>query len=246
MQTIITDRRRTSHYHVRTKLGRESGAEATALQTLRADRTPQTRAKRLDCGAFTAALLAPVILGLLFIAVPSSAAVKEKKSTLAAANAPTIFAPVPAEHELASVWNDPDFQRRLIGSYGFASDVEPKMQPAELENYRKVVVPALTNSDPKKVISTLEGLTGPRASAVFDFTLGNVYFQREDLTNAVKHFEAAITKEPDYRRAQKNLAFALVRDGKYPEAIKPLTRTIALGGADGKVFGLLGYAYLSQ
>jgi len=151
-----------------------------------------------------------------------------------------------ATNELAVVWNDPDFQRRLIGSYGFASDVEPKMQPAELDTYRKVVIPALTNSDPRKVIATLEGLVGPRASAVFDFTLGNVYFQREDLTNAAKHFEAAIIKEPDYRRAQKNLAFALVRDGKYAEAIKPLTRTIALGGGDGKVFGLLGFASLSQ
>jgi tetratricopeptide (TPR) repeat protein len=38
----------------------------------------------------------------------------------------------------------------------------------------------------------------------------------------------------------------LVRDGKYAEAIKPLTRTIALGGGDGKVFGLLGFASLSQ
>jgi Flp pilus assembly protein TadD len=81
---------------------------------------------------------------------------------------------------------------------------------------------------------------------VFDFTLGNLYFQSEDLTNAVKHFEAALAKFPDYRRAQKNLAFALVRDGKYAEAIKPLTRTIALGGADGKLFGLLGFAYSNQ
>ena len=30
-----------------------------------------------------------------------------------------------------------------------------------------------------------------------------------------------------------------------PAAIKPLTRTIALGGGDGKVFGLLGFAYAS-
>jgi len=156
------------------------------------------------------------------------------------------FAPMPATNELASVWNDPDFQRRLIGSYGFASDVEPKMQPTELDTYRKIVVPALTNSDPKKAIAALAGLVGPRASAVFDFTLGNVYFQQEDLTNAARHFEAAIAKEPDYRRAQKNLAFALVRNGKYAEAIKPLTRTIALGGGDGKVFGLLGFACLSQ
>jgi tetratricopeptide (TPR) repeat protein len=165
---------------------------------------------------------------------------------IAFAATPGGFAPVPADHELAALWNDADFQRRLVGSYGFASEVEPKLQPDELDKYRTVVVPILTNSDPKKIISTIEGLTGPRASAVFDFTLGNVYFQRENLTNAVKHFETAILKFPDYRRAQKNLAFALVRDGKYAEAIKPLTRTIALGGGDGKVFGLLGFASLSQ
>lgn len=166
----------------------------------------------------------------------------EKTSALAAEK----FAPLANDHELAAVWNDPDFSRRLIGSYGFASEAEPRMQPEELDTYRRVVIPILTNSDPKKIIATLEGLAGPKASAVFDFTLGNVHFQREDLTNAVKHFEAALAKFPDYRRAQKNLAFALVRDGKYPEAIKPLTRTIALGGADGKVFGLLGFCYLNQ
>jgi predicted Zn-dependent protease len=164
----------------------------------------------------------------------------------AEANPTGRFAPLAADHELASVWNDADFQRRLIGSYGFASEAEPKLQPDELEKYRTIVVPILTNSDPKKIIATLEGLTGPRASAVFDFTLGNIYFQREDLTNAVKYFESAILKFPDYRRAQKNLAFALVRDGKYAEAVKPLTRTIALGGGDGKVFGLLGFANVSQ
>jgi Flp pilus assembly protein TadD len=53
-------------------------------------------------------------------------------------------------------------------------------------------------------------------------------------------------KFPDYRRAQKNLAFALVRDGKYGDAIKPLTRTVALSGGDSKVFGLLGFAYMNQ
>ena len=37
-----------------------------------------------------------------------------------------------------------------------------------------------------------------------------------------------------------------MRDGKYAEAIRPLIRTVALGGGDGKVFGLLGFAYLSE
>ncbi|MBC8095730.1 MAG: tetratricopeptide repeat protein [Akkermansiaceae bacterium] len=181
-----------------------------------------------------------VFLSLLASGLSLSAATNATKIS------PDKFAPVSADHELASIWNDPDFAKRMIGSYGFASDVEPRMQPEEQLIYRQKVVPALTNSDPKKVISILQGLIKPNASAVFDFTLGNVYFQNENLTNAVKHFEVALAKYPDYRRAQKSLAFALVRDGKYDAAIKPLTRTIALGGGDSKVFGLLGFAYMSQ
>jgi len=173
---------------------------------------------------------------------PLLAAKKEKPDAPAAS---TTFAPMPADHELASVWNDPDFTRRLIGSYGFASDAEPRLTPEEQAAYRDKIVPLLRD-DPKKAMAELQSLVKPGASAVFDFTLGNLYFQNEDLTNAVKHFEAALAKFPDYRRAQKNLAFALVRDGKYAEAMKPLTRTITLGGGDGKVFGLLGYVYLNQ
>src|SRR5215211_869526 len=177
------------------------------------------------------------ILPLLLIASPAGAAKKEKADP--AATAPATFAPLPKEHELATVWNDPDFTRRLLGSYGFASDAEPRMTPEEQALYRDKIVPLL-REDPKKAIKSLGDAIKPSASAVFDFTLGNIYFQNEDLTNAVKLFQAALAKFPDYRRAQKNLAFALVRDGKYDAAIKPLTRTISLGGADAKVFGLLG------
>lgn len=188
--------------------------------------------------------LAASVAVALSLPMLATAATKEKKSTTDT-NAPATFAPVPENHELASIWNDPDFARRLIGSYGFASDAEPRMTPEEQLAYREKVVPLLRD-DPKKALSTLQGLAKPGASAVFDFTLGNIYFQNDDLTNAAKHFETALAKFPDYRRAQKNLAFVLVRDGKYDAAIKPLTRTISLGGVDSKVFGLLGFAYMNQ
>jgi tetratricopeptide (TPR) repeat protein len=181
----------------------------------------------------------------LILASALSVTAKEKKSSETTGAAQTTFASVATNHALASTWNDPDFQRRLIGSYGFASDAEPRMTPEEQATYREKVVPLL-REDPKKAIAMLEGLAKPGASAVFDFTLGNVYFQNEDLTNAVKHFEAALAKFPDCRRAQQNLGFALMRDGKYADAIKPLTRTISLGVADGRVFGLLGFAYMDQ
>lgn len=195
-------------------------------------------------GAYEACRLA--VAALIVAGVTTLPAAKTPKPKLdAPAAAPTTFAPMPATNELASVWNDPDFTRRLLGSYGFASDAEPRLTPEEQAIYRDKIIPLLRD-DPKKAMAELPALVKPGSSAVFDFTLGNLYFQNEDLTNAVKHFETALAKFPDYRRAQKNLAFALVRDSKYTEAIRPLTRTITLGGGDGKVFGLLGYVYLSQ
>ncbi len=166
-------------------------------------------------------------------------------ATETAASAPTQFAPVGADHPLASIWNDPDFTRRLIGSYGFNSPSEPRLSTEEQILYRDKIVPLL-REDPKKAVPELLSAAKPEASAVFDFTLGTVYFQSEDFTNAVKHFEQALAKFPDYLRAQKNLAFALVRSGDYETAIKPLARTITLGGGDAGIYGLLGFAYMNR
>ena len=156
--------------------------------------------------------------------------------------APRPFAPVASDNPLATLWNDPEFQKRLLGSYGMKSDIEPRMTPEEQAFYRDKVVPIL-KGDPKESIPLLQGRTKPGASAQFDFVLGNVYFQNDDLTNAIKSFEAAIEKFPDFLRAQKNLGFAFLRTGRFDAAVKPLTRTASLGGADGKLFGFLGYCY---
>lgn len=155
------------------------------------------------------------------------------------------FAPVPADHPLAGVWNDPEFARRLAGSYGFLSEAEPRLNVEEQVLFRDKIIPLL-REDPAKAVAELQTAQKPGASAVFDFTLGTVYFQGEDFTNAVKQYEQALAKFPDYRRAQKNMALALIRSGRLSEAIRPLTRTIELGGADGKVYGLLGFAHLSE
>ena len=126
---------------------------------------------------------------LASITWPVSAATKKEKPTPAAATAPATFAPMPADHELAGVWNDPDFTRRLMGSYGFASDVEPRMKPEEQVMYREKIVPLLTNSTPTKAMAALQAAIKPDTTPVFDFTLGNLYFQNDDLTNAIKYFE---------------------------------------------------------
>jgi tetratricopeptide (TPR) repeat protein len=155
------------------------------------------------------------------------------------------FAPLPADHPLASLWNDPDFARRLIGSYGFLSEREPRLSAEEQVLYRDTLLPLL-REDPAKAIPALEKAVKPEASALFDYTLGTIFFQQEDTTNAVRHYEAALAKFPDFLRAQRNLALALARDGAFLEAIPALTRTITLGGADGKIYGLLAFAHMQQ
>jgi tetratricopeptide (TPR) repeat protein len=160
------------------------------------------------------------------------------------APAATQFAPVAADHPLAAVWNDPEFTRRMLGSYGFLSEAEPRLNAEEQKVYRDKIVPLL-REDPKQAVAELQKLIKPEASAIFDFTLGNLLFQTDDLTNAVTHFEAALAKFPDFRRAQKNLGLVYLRAGNYEAAVKPLSRTVSLGGADSKTFGLLGFAQMN-
>jgi len=161
------------------------------------------------------------------------------------AQAPTAFAPVPDGHPLAGIWNDPEFTRRLVGSYGFHSELEPRMSTAEQALYRDKILPLL-RQDPPSAIPALQAAIATNASPTFEFTLGTVYFQNGDFTNAVMHFESALARFPDFLRAQRNLALALVRDGRFPEAIRPLTRTLALGGWDGGILGLLALAHANQ
>lgn len=205
--------------------------------------------ERLGAAAWFGTRLALLAL-LLWPVAPALAASRKKdadppRDPANPAALASAFAPVPEGDPLAGIWNDPEFKRRLMGSYGFLSDAEPRMTPEEQQFYTEKVKPLLEGDRPK-AIPLLEARVRPESSAQFDYLLGTLRFESGDLTNAVKHFETALVKFPDFRRAQKNLAFATVRDGKYEAAIAPLTRTIALGGADGRVFGLLGFAYVSQ
>src|SRR5512145_2152894 len=57
----------------------------------------------------------------------SFAASRRASSGAGEASPAATFAPVDPDHPLAGIWNDPDFARRLAGSYGFLSEAEPRM-----------------------------------------------------------------------------------------------------------------------
>jgi tetratricopeptide (TPR) repeat protein len=141
----------------------------------------------------------------------------------------------------SSLWSDPVFQKQFLGTYGAVSELEPRLSQIEREQLEKIMV--LMGTDLDAAAAALAAAATPQASAVFDFTLGNVHFQKDRLDQAAACYLAAVAKFPAFRRAHKNLGMVLVRLGKSAEAIRPLSRVIELGGGDGLTYGLLGYSY---
>jgi tetratricopeptide (TPR) repeat protein len=139
------------------------------------------------------------------------------------------------------LWKDPAFQKAFLGSYGVQSELEPKMTQIEVLAMQKVL--PLMDTDPEAAARKLKGLAKPNASGVFDFTLGNLAFSKDQPEEAAAHYRTAIGKFPNFRRALRNLGLIQVRLGQYDDAVRSLSRVIELGGGEGLTYGLLGYSY---
>lgn len=170
-------------------------------------------------------------------------------------------------------WQDPGFVAEFIGSYGVRSAIEPALtadeqlfyqelagiiqtdRPAAIERVTKfvregrieVTLPEPDEPDGKK---KKQGGGEQREvkltnEASFQFTLGNLQVQEGQVEAAEASYRGAVEKFPNFQRAHKNLGVILVQNGKYAEALKPLVRTLELGGMDANLYGLLGACYLA-
>ncbi|MDJ0850041.1 MAG: tetratricopeptide repeat protein [Myxococcota bacterium] len=143
----------------------------------------------------------------------------------------------------ASVVNDPEWRKRFLGSYGFLSGAEPDIAPTEVEILREVI--ELIKVNPRAAQAMLAQQTGAESSAALDFILANLEFQAGELEAAAGHYESALEKFPDFRRAHKNLGLLRVQKGDFKGALEHLSRAVELGDRDGRNFGLIGYAYIN-
>jgi tetratricopeptide (TPR) repeat protein len=154
---------------------------------------------------------------------------------------PAVARSAATEPDLAAMWADPVFQKQFVGGYGINADIEPRVTPEEvaiLEAVRPLMAENLAEAE-----ATLKEQMQPDCSAILDFTLGGLQFQQDRLVEAQSSFQTAVGKFPSFRRAWRNLGLIHVRAGRYDEGIAAFTRMIELGGADGYVYGLLGFAY---
>jgi tetratricopeptide (TPR) repeat protein len=146
-----------------------------------------------------------------------------------------------SEGELA-IWSDPRFKRHFVESYQSETEVEPTVTVVE-RDVMQDVLDFMSSDQQERAVALLEKSRGRAGSAVFDFTLANIYFQQESLEEASEAYQVAVDKFPKFRRAWKNLGLIHVRQEDWEKAAKAFTRVVELGGSDAITFGLLGYSY---
>ncbi len=147
------------------------------------------------------------------------------------------------ESEL-DLWKDPEFKKRFTESYIAETDIEPDVTEDERDTMLEVF-DLMEEDKMEEAADLLERNRGKAASAVFDFTLANIWFQQEKVKKSANAYSIAVEKYPRFLRAWRNLGIILVRLKKYDRAVKALTRVIELGGGDARTYGLLGYSYAS-
>lgn len=146
--------------------------------------------------------------------------------------------------DLATIWNDPSFQRQFVAGYGINAEIEPRVTPDEVELLEKVR-PLMADNLPKAEALLMKQMK-PECSAILDFTLAGIQFQQDRMLEALGNYQQAVAKFPSFRRAWRNLGLIHVRDGRNDAAITAFTKMIELGGGDGYSYGLLAFAYAAK
>ncbi|MGB6223641.1 tetratricopeptide repeat protein [Haloferula sp.] len=154
-----------------------------------------------------------------------------------------------------NLFRDPEFVRDFVGSYGFLSDIEPKVSPAEsrmLVKIRELFEEGKfkqAEMDLVRFIKDTEAPTDPEQepqeiSAAMVFVLGNLYFSADRKEEARRAFLEAIRRFPNFRRAHVNLGYLYISDEQFDKAMAHFQQAVSLGEGNPRVFGLLGYTYL--
>jgi len=151
----------------------------------------------------------------------------------------TLPAYKPLPNPVKDLYKDSYWHELYIGDLSYIIERSPKITLEEREIITQIQALLPDNLD--SAVSLLESAITIESSAAMTLILGNLYFQKDELKRAKRLFIEVGEKHPYYLLNQKTLAFLSVRMEDFDEAIKYLKRTISLGSAEGRTFGLLGY-----
>lgn len=143
-----------------------------------------------------------------------------------------------------NTWDNPEFQARFLGSYGFMTETEPTITKEEGEFFQTLA--PVIRSNPNQAVETLKSTITPESSAALTYTLGNLYLQLQKNDLAEKAYRDAIKQFPNFARAYMNMGLVLVQEQRFEEATPFLTKAVELGTGTDTAYGLLGLTYLNQ
>lgn len=154
-----------------------------------------------------------------------------------------------------NLFRDPEFVRDFVGSYGFISDIEPKVSAEEsrmLVKIRELFEASKFKEAETELIRFIKETEAPtdpekqpqEISAAMVFVLGNLYFSADRTDEARRAFLEAIRRFPNFRRAHVNLGYLYISKEEFDKAMAHFQQAVSLGEGNPRVFGLLGYTYL--
>ncbi|RWX56204.1 tetratricopeptide repeat protein [Photobacterium chitinilyticum] len=108
------------------------------------------------------------------------------------------------------------------------------------------VQPLLEKQQYAKTLKQLKTSQPKESSAAYDFLLGQLAFSLKQPGTAETYFLSALKKQPDFVRAHDNLGILYLQNNQYQKAKRHLTQSISLGGANGRLYGYLGYIHLQS
>lgn len=151
---------------------------------------------------------------------------------------------------LADAWRDPGFVERFTKTFLPLTQQEPQITEKEAELFQELA-DLLGNNQSDAALQQLEQAVRTAQdpstiSAALNYTLANLYLQKGRYEDAVREYQTAINKFPDFRRAIKNLGLAQIQAGQFELAIDSLVKSVELGDASGDTFGLLAFSYLNE
>ena len=155
----------------------------------------------------------------------------------------------------SNLFRDPRFVKDFVGSYGFLSDVEPKVSADEqtlLVKVRDLFEGSKFKEAEQEVLAFIKETEAPTVkdkepaeiSPALVFVLGNLYFQADRTNEAKRQFLDAIKRYPRFRRAHTNLGYLYISKNQTDEALPMLQKSVELGENSSRVFGLIGYCHL--
>lgn len=162
----------------------------------------------------------------------------------------------------SNLFRDPRFVREFVGSYGFHSEVEPKVSPEEsrvLVKLRELFEKGRFNEAESELVRFIKQTEAPapgstnadgtprkpqEISPAMVFVLGNLYFSADRTEEARRAFLEAIRRFPKFRRAHVNLGYLYLSKEEFDKAMRHFQEAVSLGEGNPRVFGLLGYCYL--